>query len=78
MAPGTLPSASQRTIAPIDVAEGVVAAGGAGLGETGEQQIGADGQSRRDADIEIRKGVISEPAPTPVMPTRKPTRNPPP
>jgi hypothetical protein len=50
--------------------------GAAHLGESGKQQVGADGQWGLTPKKKMRIGVISEPPPTPVRPTISPPRNP--
>jgi hypothetical protein len=48
----------------------------AGLGRRCIQQVGPDRGGRVNAEQEISSGVISEPPPTPVIPTSRPTPNP--
>ena len=48
-----------------------MARGGCRLGEPRKQQIGADGEGGARPTCEMRNGVISEPAPTPVKPDQE-------
>jgi hypothetical protein len=48
----------------------------AGLGNCGIEEVGADRGDRMIPKISTSSGVINEPPPTPVMPTRAPTTNP--
>jgi hypothetical protein len=50
--------------------------GAGALGDRGEGEIGADGDRWIDAEQQVSSGVISEPPPTPVMPTSRPTAKP--
>ncbi len=66
----------QRGDAPVHVAGLVVGPGAGRLGDGGEPQVGADGHGRVQLEHAISSGVISEPPPTPVMPTMAPTPKP--
>src|SRR6185312_8475762 len=65
-----------RHDAPIDGMVDAVDHGAAGLGDGGIKQVGADRGSRMDANRRTRIGVIRDPPPTPVIPTRTPTARP--
>ena len=62
---------------PVDIAVFVVPPRRTGLCDRGEQKIGANSNSRRNPETGYQLGVVNDPPPTPVIPTRIPTRNPP-
>ncbi len=61
---------------PVDAARQPMHHAAAGLGRGGIQQVGADGGIGWMPNSRINNGVISEPPPTPVMPTKRPTPKP--
>jgi hypothetical protein len=50
--------------------------GTAALGHRGIEEVSPDCGRSLDPEISMRSGVINEPPPTPVSPTRRPTTKP--